>query len=153
MSTYFPTTESARSNRKWWLVDATGLTLGRMASEVARLLSGKHKAEWTPYNDTGDHVVIVNAEKVVLTGRKLEQKEYRRHSGYPGGLKEITAGKFLEKDPARMVEIAITGMLPKNKIGRAMAKKLRVVAGPDHPHVAQAPEATDLGLTRADTDA
>ncbi len=153
MSTYFPTTESARNSRSWWLVDATGLTLGRMASEVARLLSGKHKPVWTPYNDNGDHVVIVNAEKIVLTGRKLEQKLYRRHSGYPGGLKEIRADKFLVKDPARMVEIAVTGMLPKNRLGRQMAKKLRVVAGPDHPHVAQAPQPTDLGLRRAETKA
>ena len=152
MSTYFPTTESARNNRKWWLVDATGLTLGRMASEVARILSGKNQTDWTPHTDTGDHVVIVNAEKIVLTGRKLEQKLYRRHTGYPGGLKEIRADKFLQKDPARMVQIAVTGMLPKNRIGRQMAKKLRVVAGPDHPHVAQAPEPTDLGLRRADTD-
>lgn len=153
MSTYFPTTESARSSRKWWLVDASGLTLGRMASEVARLLAGKHKPEWTPYNDTGDHVVIVNADKIVLTGRKLEQKIYRSYSGYPGGLKETRADKLLAKDPVQVVERAVRGMLPKNRIGRQMGRKLRVLAGPDHPHVAQSPEPTDLGLTRAQAEA
>ena len=135
------------------LVDASGLTLGRMASEVARLLSGKNKPEWTPYNDTGDHVVVINADKVVLTGRKPEQKMYRSYSGYPGGLKEITAEKLIAKDPERLVEKAIKGVLPKNRIGRAMGRKLRVVAGPDHPHVAQSPEPTDLGLTRAEIEA
>ena len=144
MSTYFPTTESARNSRKWWLVDASGLTLGRMASEVARLLAGKHKPEWTPYNDTGDHVVIVNAAAVKLTGRKDEQKLYRYHSGYEGGLREERAKDVRQRQPIRIVEEAVRGMLPKTTLGDAMYRKLKVYAGPEHKHAAQQPRTLDI---------
>lgn len=149
MSTYFPTPEAATSARKWWLVDATGMTLGRLAAASARLLSGKHKPTWTPFIDTGDHVIVINSEKIVLTGNKLEGKIYRSHSGFPGGLKEVRARHLLEAHPERLVELAIKGMLPKNRIGRQMYRKLRVIVGSEHPHAAQNPEVTDLGLTRA----
>jgi large subunit ribosomal protein L13 len=150
MSTYFPTAVSTQESRRWWVVDATGLTLGRLSTGVARLLAGKHNPEWTPFLDTGDHVVVLNGSKIVLTGRKSALKVYRRHTGYPGALKEITAEKLLEKDPVRLVEVAIKGMLPKTKLGRKMGKKLKVYAGAEHPHAAQAPEATDFGLKRAE---
>lgn len=143
MGTHFPTTVGARGSRQWWVVDATGLPLGRLASGVARLLSGKHKPEWTPFIDTGDHVIVINCEKAVLTGRKLQDKVYRRHSGYPGGLKEARAEEVLEKHPTRLVEAAVRGMLPKNRIGRQMARKLKVHVGPDHPHAAQQPRPVD----------
>jgi large subunit ribosomal protein L13 len=149
VSTYFPTTESARASRKWVLIDATGLTLGRMATAAARILMGKHRSTWTPFLDAGDFVVIVNCEKAVLTGRKAERKLYRHHTGYPGGLKEVAAGDLRKDNPVRMVELAVCGMLPKTRLGRAMAKKLKVHAGPEHPHAAQQPETLDLGLPRA----
>ena len=142
MKTYVP--KQGERPKNWWLVDADGLTLGRLASEVASRLRGKHKPTFTPYLDTGDHVVIVNAEKVVLTGRKLEQKQYRRHSGYPGGLKEIGAAEMLEKHPERLLESAVKGMLPKGPLGRKMFTKLKVYVGPDHPHDAQQPQTLDL---------
>lgn len=144
MRTYVPSGKNLEAGRKWYLVDAAGKTVGRLASRVARLLMGKDKPNYTPFLDMGDHVVIINAEKVVFTGRKWQQKVYRRHSGYPGGLKEITARQQLEKHPERILELAIRGMLPKNKLGRAMAKKLRVYAGPNHPHSAQKPEPIDF---------
>jgi large subunit ribosomal protein L13 len=118
--------------------------LGRLASHAANLLSGKLKPTWVPYMDMGDHVIIINAEKIRLTGRKPEQKVYYRHSGYPGGLKSITARDLKAKQPHRMVEQAIKGMLPKNKLGRAMAKKLKVYAGESHPHSAQQPEVSTI---------
>ncbi|TDI47806.1 MAG: 50S ribosomal protein L13 [Acidobacteria bacterium] len=142
MKTYVP--KLAEISRDWWLVDAQGLTLGRLATEVARRLRGKHKPTFTPFLDMGDHIVVVNAEKVVLTGRKLEFKMYRRHSGYPGGLHEISAGKLLDKQPVRLVESAVRGMLPKGPLGRQMARKLKVYAGPKHPHEAQQPQALEL---------
>jgi large subunit ribosomal protein L13 len=125
--------------RKWHLIDAEGEVLGRLASRAASALMGKDKAMYTPFLDTGDHVVVVNAAKVKLTGRKEEQKIYRRHSGYPGGLSEIKARTVRETRPVRMVEEAISGMLPKNKLGKQMYRKLQVYAGPKHPHEAQKP--------------
>jgi large subunit ribosomal protein L13 len=127
--------------KDWFLVDAKGLVLGRMATKVAAILRGKHKPIFTPNHDLGDHVVVVNAADVVLTGDKLIQKMYRTHSGYIGGLKETTAGKLIKEKPDRLVTYAITGMLPKTKLGRAMAKKLRVYSGPEHPHESQNPVA------------
>lgn len=131
--------------RKWYVVDAEGQTLGRLASEVAKILRGKHKPIFTPHVDTGDHVVIINAEKVELTGKKLEQKMYYRHSGYPGGLKQMDYKTFLQAKPELLVEKAIKGMLPHNRLGRAMASKLKVYRGPEHPHTAQKPEVLELG--------
>ena len=130
--------------RHWHVIDADEVVLGRLASKAASLLMGKHKPMYTPYIDTGDHVVVVNAAKVKLTGRKEEQKLYRRHSGYPGGLTETSARKVRETRPARMVEEAIQGMLPKSKMGKQMYRKLQVYAGPKHPHEAQKPEARVL---------
>jgi large subunit ribosomal protein L13 len=138
MRTYTPKKDEIV--RKWYIVDAEEQVLGRLATKVASVLRGKHKPQYTPFLDVGDHVVVVNAEKVVLTGNKLENKVYYRHSGYPGGLKEITCKKLMEKHPERVVGMAVKGMLPHNKLGRAMLKKLKVYAGPDHPHEAQGPE-------------
>lgn len=130
--------------RKWYVVDAAGQTLGRLASEVATILRGKHKPEYTPHVDTGDHVIIINAEKIELTGNKLHDKKYYRHSGYPGGLKVRTAHEMFSKHPERVLELAVKGMLPKNSLGRKMFKKLHVYAGPEHPHEAQKPEKYEL---------
>jgi len=138
--TPMPTKEAANAARKWLVVDASGQALGRLASRVAILLRGKHRADWTPHVDGGDFVIVVNAEKVLLTGRKLDQKKYYRHSGYPGHLKETTARRMLETHPERVVEAAVKGMLPKTKLGRAMFQKLKVYAGGAHPHAAQKPE-------------
>jgi large subunit ribosomal protein L13 len=124
----------------WHVIDAEGQILGRLAVQAAVLLRGKHKPIFTPHVDTGDHVVVINAEKVRLTGDKLRQKMYRRHSGYPGGLKEISAGTLIREKPERLVTLAIKGMLPKNKLGKQLATKLRVYRGAEHPHVAQAPQ-------------
>ncbi len=126
--------------RKWYILDAAGKPLGRLATEAARILRGKHKPIYTPHIDTGDHVIVINAEKVVLTGNKLKQKEYIRHSGYPGGLKRTKYEKLMQQKPEFVVEKAIKGMLPHNRLGRAMASKLRVYRGPDHKHQAQVPE-------------
>ncbi|HLO03298.1 MAG TPA: 50S ribosomal protein L13 [Symbiobacteriaceae bacterium] len=130
--------------RKWFVVDAEGKTLGRLASQVAAILRGKHKPTFTPHTDTGDFVIIINAEKIVLTGRKLSDKIYTRFSGYPGGLKEIPAGAILAKHPERLLEHAIKGMLQHNRLGAQMYRKLKVYAGPTHPHAAQMPELLDL---------
>ena len=138
MSTYFP--KGSEVSRKWLVVDAQDQVLGRLASHVANLLAGKLKPTWVPFMDMGDHVIIINAEKVKLTGKKLEQKMYYRYSGFPGGMKSVSAHDLKAKRPDRMVEIAIKGMLPKNKLGRAMASKLKVYAGATHPHTAQQPE-------------
>ncbi len=127
-------------DRKWYVIDAEGKTLGRLASEAARLLRGKHKPIYTPHVDTGDHVIVINAGKAVLTGNKLKTKLYTRYTGYPGGLRTMTYEKFMATKPERALEKAIKGMLPHNRLGRAMAKKLRVYAGPTHPHSAQQPE-------------
>jgi large subunit ribosomal protein L13 len=143
MKTYVP--KRAQIEREWWVVDADGLALGRLASQVASRLRGKHKPGFTPFLDTGDHVIVVNAEKVVLTGAKLRDKLYRRHSGYPGGLKQIPAEKMMRTHPERIVELAVKGMLPKGPLGRRMAKKLKVYAGPQHPHAAQQPRPLALG--------
>jgi len=139
MKTEFPS--KSEIQRSWFVIDASGLALGRVASQAAKILMGKHKAIYTPFLDCGDHVIVVNAEKAVLTGRKEEQKIYRRHSGYPGGLKEISAGDLRAKRPVRLVEEAIRGMLPKTKLGKQMYRKLKVYAGDRHPHSAQKPQA------------
>jgi large subunit ribosomal protein L13 len=129
---------------KWWLVDAEGKVLGRMASEIARILRGKNKPIFTPHVDTGDFVIVINADKVRFTGNKLKGKVYYRHSGYPGGLKSITAERLLEKKPTEVVRKAVKGMLPKNRIGRELLKKLKVYTGGEHPHQAQQPEILDI---------
>ena len=130
--------------KKWHVVDADGKVLGRLATRVAKLLTGKDKPVYTPFLDTGDHVVIINAEKVRLTGKKLDDKMYRRHTGYPGGLREITAGDLMAKHPEQVIRTAVLGMLPKSKLGKAMGKKLKVYKGSQHPHAAQKPEALQL---------
>ncbi|MCQ2532343.1 MAG: 50S ribosomal protein L13 [Saccharofermentans sp.] len=126
--------------RKWLVIDATDKTLGRLASEVAKLLKGKHKATYTPFVDTGDNVIVVNASKMVLTGKKLEQKMYRHHSGYAGGMKEISYKNLMANNPEKALELAVKGMLPKNSLGRQMFKKLHVYAGAEHNQTAQKPE-------------
>ena len=130
--------------RRWYVVDAEGKTLGRLATRVARILRGKHKPTFSPHLDTGDFIIIVNAEKIQVTGKKLKTKKYYRYSGYLGGLKSIVLSEQLEKHPERVLVHAIRGMLPKNRLGRAMIKKLKVYAGPDHPHAAQKPEPLEL---------
>lgn len=130
--------------RNWYVVDAQGKTLGRLASQIASILRGKHKSIYTPHVDCGDHVIVVNAAKVWTTGRKLDQKIYYRHSGYPGGLKQITLRDQLRKFPERVIEHAVKGMLPKNRLGRKMYKKLKVYRGPNHPHEAQKPQNLEL---------
>ena len=142
MKTYSAKAEDIE--KKWYVVDAQGQTLGRLASKVASILRGKHKPIYTPHVDCGDYVIIINAEKIHTTGRKLEQKKYYRHSGYPGGLKEVTLRDQLNKFPERVIEAAVRGMLPKNRLGRKMFKKLKVYAGPNHPHAAQKPEPLEL---------
>lgn len=132
--------------RKWFVVDAEGQTLGRLAAEVAKVLRGKHKTTFTPHVDTGDYVIVVNAAKVKVTGKKLVQKTYFRHSGYPGGAKFTQLGHMLENRPERVVEMAIRGMLPKNKLGEQMYRKLNVYAGAEHPHQAQKPEVLNLNI-------
>jgi len=137
MSTPFPSAKEIA--RSWHVIDADGAVLGRLASKAAKILMGKHKAGYTPFLDTGDHVIVVNADKVRLTGSKETQKIYRSHSGYPGGLKETSARKMRAVRPIRMVELAVSGMLPKTKLGKQMYRKLKVYAGPKHPHQAQKP--------------
>ena len=140
MSTYFPSGKELAGQRKWYVVDAAGQTLGHLASEVASMLTGKRNPKWTPFLDLGDHVVVINARQAVLKGNKAEQKVYRHHTRFPGGLREINAREMIAKRPERVVELAIKGMLPKNKLGRAMAKKLKVYADAEHPHSAQRPQ-------------
>lgn len=135
---------SKEMKKKWHVIDAEGQVLGRLAVRAARLLTGKDKPVYTPFLDTGDHVIIINAEKVKLTGKKLTDKKYRHHTGYPGGLKEISAAALLAKNPDRLVREAVIGMLPKTKLGRSMRKKLKVYKGPEHPHQAQQPVALSL---------
>ncbi len=137
------TTQFAKASeveRKWYVIDAEGIALGRVAAEAARLLRGKHKPIFTPNVDTGDFVIIINVGKVLLTGKKLDNKMYRWHSGYPGGLKEMTYRVLMNKKPEKAMEHAVKGMLPHNKLGDQMYKKLKVYAGPEHPHLAQKPE-------------
>ena len=142
MKTFMPKAEAIQ--RKWYIVDADGLALGRLASQVAGILRGKHKPVYTPFMDMGDHVIIINAEKAVLTGRKLDEKIYYKHTGYPGGLKEIVYRKLMAEKPEFAVKKAIVGMLPKGPLGRKMATKLRVYAGTEHGHEAQQPEKHEL---------
>ncbi len=130
--------------KKWYVVDAEGLVLGRLASEIARRLRGKHKAIFTPHNDTGDFIIVVNADKVRLTGRKMDQKTYYRHSGFIGGLKEVVAKTLLIRKPTEVLSLAVRGMLPKNSLGRRQLKKLKIYAGGDHPHSAQKPEVLEI---------
>ena len=134
----------AEVERKWYVVDAEGKTLGRMASEVAAILRGKNKPTFTPHVDCGDYVIVINAEKVAVTGKKRQEKIYKRHTGYPGGLRELTFEQLLEKHPEEVVKHAIKGMMPTGKLGRQMYKKLKVYAGPEHNHQAQKPEVLDF---------
>ena len=138
MKTYMANPD--KIERKWYVVDADGQTLGRLASEVAKVLRGKNKPVYTPHIDTGDYVIIINAEKVAVTGKKLDQKVYYHHSDYVGGMKETTLKEMLAKHPERVIELAVKGMLPKGPLGRSMIKKLHVYAGPEHKHEAQKPE-------------
>ena len=142
MPTVMP--KESEIERRWFVVDAQGQVLGRLASRVASILRGKHKPTFTPHLDLGDHVVVINAEKIHLTGRKLTDKVYRWHTGYIGGLREVSAGTMLRSHPERVIEWAVEGMLPKNRLGRAMAKKLRVYRGGDHPHAAQQPTVLEI---------
>ena len=144
MKTYSPSAEEAKAARQWWVVDAEGKTLGRLASEIAQVLRGKHKPTFSPHVDGGDFVIVVNCERVVVTGDKLDSKRYYRHSRYPGGLKSRTMREQLERFPDRVIYEAVKGMMPKTRLGRAQMKKLRVYAGPDHPHQAQQPQPLEL---------
>ncbi|WP_028575593.1 50S ribosomal protein L13 [Desulfonatronovibrio hydrogenovorans] len=137
MKTYSPKPQDAQKN--WQVIDAKDKILGRMATEIAVKLRGKDKPEFAPHMDMGDFVIVVNADKIRVTGNKLEQKKYHRHTGYPGGIKEISLAKLLEKKPEEVIRHSVRGMLPKNKIGRQLLKKLKIYAGPDHPHTAQQP--------------
>ena len=142
MKTYTPSETDIQ--RRWWVVDAEGKVLGRLASHVAGILRGKHKPIYTPHLDTGDYVIVINAEKVRLTGDKVNQKTYFRHSGYMGGERFIPFRRMIEKHPERVIELAVKGMLPKNQLGRQMRKKLRVYAGPEHPHAGQQPQPLEI---------
>jgi len=142
MSTPMP--KESEIERKWYVVDADGKVLGRLATRIATILRGKHKPLFAPHLDVGDHVVVLNAEKIHLTGRKLQNKQYRWHTGYIGGLREVSAEKMLKTHPERMIEWAVQGMLPKNRLGRAMAKKLKVYRGAAHPHQAQRPQVLEV---------
>ncbi|HEY8349975.1 MAG TPA: 50S ribosomal protein L13 [Clostridia bacterium] len=144
MKTYMAKAEEVK--KKWYVVDAAGKPLGRLASVVASILRGKHKPIYTPHVDTGDYVIVINAEKAVLTGKKLDQKVYRRHSGWPGGLKETKYRQLMEKSPEKAVELAVKRMLPHNSLGRAMFRKLRVYMGPEHEHQAQKPEVLEIDV-------
>ena len=145
MGTYQLTKEEALAQRQWYIVDAEGKVLGRLATEVARVLRGKHKPSFSPHIDGGDFVIIVNARRVSLTGKKLEQKIYYRHSEYPGGLRASTAGKLVETKPNAIIQLAVKGMLPKNRLGRDLLRKLKVYPGPEHPHQAQNPQPLVIG--------
>jgi len=142
MKTYSAKKETAKHD--WFVVDATDKTLGRMATEIANGLRGKHKAEFTPHVDTGDYVVVVNAEKIKVTGNKTSDKMYYHHTGYPGGIKSISFDKLMDKAPERAIQSAVKGMMPKNKLARAMLSKLKVYAGSEHPHQAQQPQLLEL---------
>jgi large subunit ribosomal protein L13 len=144
MSTYFPSGKGLAENRKWFVVDAAGKTVGRLATEVARILAGKNNPQYTPFMDVGDHVVVINARQAIFKGSKNEQKVYRYHTLYPGGLRETPVKKMFETKPERVIELAVKGMLPKNKLGKAMAKKLKVYADANHPHTAQQPETVEI---------
>ena len=140
MKTEFISKEDARAQRKWYVIDAQNLVLGRLAVEIANRLRGKNKPNFSPHVDTGDYIIVVNADKIRLTGKKLTDKIYYRHTGYPGGIKSMTAKEMLARKPQRLLELAVKRMLPKNRLGDAMYRKLKVYASPEHPHVAQQPE-------------
>jgi large subunit ribosomal protein L13 len=140
MSTYFPSGKDLARKRKWLVVDAAGQTVGHLASEIASILTGKRSPQWTPFMDVGDHVIVINARKAVLKGSKLDQKMYRHHTRYPGGLREVSARNMFAKRPERVLESAIKGMLPKTKLGKAMGKKLKIYPDAEHPHTAQRPQ-------------
>lgn len=142
MQTYMATPKDIE--RKWYILDAANKPLGRLATEAARLLRGKHKPIFTPHLDTGDHVIIINAEKVILTGNKLQQKQYHRHSGFPGGIKSINYETLMASKPERAVEKAVKGMIPHNRLGRQIMQKIRIYRGNEHPHMAQMPEVWDF---------
>ena len=142
--------KASEVRRDWFVIDAENVVLGRLATEVARRLRGKHKAVYTPHVDTGDNIIVVNAEKISVTGRKREDKLYHRHTGYPGGLKTMTFEKLQEKHPERIIELAVKGMLPKNALGRDMYRKLHIYAGGEHPHVAQQPQELKIEVSTAD---
>lgn len=142
MKTY--SAKPSEVERKWYVVDATGKTLGRLSVQIANILRGKHRPTFTPHVDTGDFVIVVNAEKIRVTGKKADQMVYQRYSGYPGGLKEIPYRQMLERHPERILEHAVKGMIPHNRLGRSVYGKLKVYAGPDHPHSAQQPEPLDI---------
>ncbi|MGB7068076.1 MAG: 50S ribosomal protein L13 [Pyrinomonadaceae bacterium] len=144
MSTYFPSGKGLADNRKWFVVDAKGKTVGRLATEVARILSGKNNPAWTPFLDMGDHCVVINARHAIFKGSKNDQKMYRRHTLFPGGLREISVKDMFETKPERVIELAVKGMLPKTKLGKAMVKKLKVYADAEHRHIAQKPEAIEI---------
>src|SRR2546427_8720452 len=144
MSTYFPSGKDLAGNRNWYVVDAAGHTVGHLACEVAAVLTGKRNPRWTPFLDVGDHVIVVNARKAVFKGSKATQKVYRHHTLYPGGLREKSVTQMFETHPERIIELAVKGMLPKTKLGKAMAKKLKVYADAEHPHIAQRPQAYEL---------
>lgn len=146
MKTYFATNENVE--HKWYLVDASNKVLGRLATQIAKYLRGKHKPEYTPHADAGDYIVVINAAQIKVTGNKELEKVYYRHSGYPGGLKETTFEKLRDKDSTKIIEIAVKGMLPKNPLGRAMLRKLKVYAGAEHPHDAQQP--VEINLEKAE---
>ncbi len=149
MSTHFPSGTGLAENRKWYVVDAAGQTVGRLATEVASLLSGKRNPQWTPFLDMGDHVIVINARKAVFKGSKAEQKVYRHHTLYPGGLREVAVQEQFAKHPERIIELAVKGMLPKNKLGKAMGKKLKVYADANHPHAAQQPQPLEINTSRS----
>src|SRR5438445_11919531 len=144
MSTYFPSGAGQPQMTKWHVVNAACKTVGHLASEVAAILTGKRNPQWTPFLDMGDHVIVVNARKAMFTGSKATGKVYRRHTLYPGGLRETSVTEMFAKHPERVIELAVKGMLPKNKLGKAMAKKLKVYADADHPHAAQLPQVLDF---------
>lgn len=144
MSTYFPSGTALADNRKWYVVDAAGQTVGRLATELARILSGKNNPRWTPFMDMGDNVIVINARLAEFKGSKVEQKVYRHHTLYPGGLREISVKDQFAKHPERVIELAVKGMLPKTKLGKAMGKKLKVYADANHPHSAQKPESLEI---------
>jgi large subunit ribosomal protein L13 len=144
MSTYFPSAKGLAESRKWLVVDAKGKTVGRLATEVARIISGKNNPAWTPFMDMGDHCVVINARHAIFKGSKNDQKVYRHHTLFPGGLREISVKEMFDKKPERVIELAVKGMLPKTKLGKAMAKKLKVYADAEHRHSAQKPETINL---------
>lgn len=142
MKTY--SAKPAQVKRGWYLIDASGKTLGRLSTEIARRLKGKHKPEYTPHVDTGDYIIVVNADKVAVTGKKNDDKMYYRHTGYPGGMKSMSFKQLIARHPDRVISLAVKGMLPRNPLGRAMFSKLKVYAGTEHPHVAQQPELLEV---------